>query len=68
MYNEFVKMYCKHYGLDIVAVDNVNVIFEDGQKIGSFDADTKIITFDNGTTVRKGDLMLSIIECTSLHN
>lgn len=68
MYNEFVKMYCDHYGLEVKVIGHTNWVIENGCKIGHFDDKEKIITFTNGTVVRKGDLALSILEGTSLHN
>ena len=61
-------MYCDHYGLEIKFVNKLNLIFENECNVGSFDENEKIITFANGTIVKKGDLVLSIIEGINLHS
>jgi len=68
LYNQFVEMYCDHHGLEVKTVDRVNRVFENGREIGHFDDSEKIITFNNGVSVRKGDLILSILEGTNLHS
>jgi len=68
LYNEFVKLYCDHYGLEVKVVNHMNWVFENNCKIGYFSDNEKIITFTNGTVVKKGDLALSIIEGTNLHS
>ena len=68
MYNEFVRMYCEHFNLDVKHTNQTSWIYEDDQKIGHFNINEKIISFDNGVTVRKGDLILSILEGTNLHS
>ena len=67
MYNEFVKLYCDHYGLEIKYMNHTSCVFENGNQVGHFNDKDKIITFSNGTIVRKGDLILSILEGTNLH-
>ena len=68
MYNEFVKMYCSHFGLEIKYEKGVNWVLKNNERVGSFYPDEKIIAFNNGTKLRKGDLLLSILEGTSLHD
>ena len=67
MYNEFVKMYCDTYGLDIEYSDGRYHITEGGERIGHFRHEEKIVFFKNGNVLKKGDLLHSILEKTSLH-
>ena len=67
MYNEYVKLYCEHYGLKIQYNDQKNYIYEKDNAIGFYTPNEKIVYFFNGSVFKKGDLMLSILENTKLH-
>lgn len=67
MYNEYISLYCEHYNLEIKPSKQKSYLYDQNNLVGFFKTNEKIIHFLNGSSFRKGDLLLSIFENTKLH-
>ena len=72
MNNEFVRKYCEHYNLEIIQGVVKNYIVDGDTLVGEFKDEDTLVSFcqECGTsksTMRKGDLLMCIIEDLKLH-
>jgi len=72
MYNEFVKDYCRHHNLEIIEGVNQSFLVDGDTIIAEFKDTERLITFCNSdgspkSIMRKGDLLVSVIENLKLH-
>ena len=72
MHNNFVKDYCSQHNLEILGAGLVNYIVMKNSVVAEFKNNEKLITFFNSdgtikTTIKKGDLVLFMIEGDIVH-